>query len=407
MLINPKTINCQISVPFSKSEFLRACLIALLNKTFTIENIPNSEDATAAINILKNYSICSITDNQISVQGLINNNDFCFNCGESAFLARSLSAISAIMGWNAKICASGTLISRNLDDIFDFLERNKIMFKGNPPFLPLTILKSNIHNAIELDASKSSQLLSGLLIGNAFSQNNFAIRCSNIVSKGYVALTLNMLSKVGINYNYFENKFYFANKSTVSHNKIIISGDWSAAAFLMVAGFISGKVEILNLDPSSSQPDKTFLHFIDQIGLNYTVDNRYPYKITCEKSTIPPFEFDATHNPDLIPPLVVLAVNAKGKSKIKGVNRLLHKESNRALALFEEFTKIGANISIDDDTFIIQGNSQLSGGEVSSRNDHRIAMALAVAALNSKSGIVLDNPASVNKSFPDFWNLFI
>ncbi|MEJ5245339.1 MAG: hypothetical protein WHV28_06490 [Bacteroidota bacterium] len=406
MLINPKTINCQISVPFSKSEFLRACLIALLNKKFTIENIPNSEDATAAINILQNYSNCLFKDNQIFVEKINKTNDFSFHCGESAFLARSLTAISAIMGWNAKIYASGSLITRNLIDIFDFLLRNNIIFEGNSPFLPVTLFKSNIHNTIELDASQSSQLLSGLLIGNAFSENNFVIRCSNIVSKGYVALTLNMLEKIGVNYDYCENEYYLSNNSIFTSDKITITGDWSAAAFLMVAGFISGKVEILNLDQSSSQPDKFFLDFIHQLGLNCSIVN-HPYKITCEKSIIPPFEFDATDYPDLIPPLVVLALNSKGKSVIKGVHRLLNKESNRALALLEEFTKIGANISIYDDIFIIQGNSQLSGGEVSSRNDHRIAMALAVAALNSKSGIVLDNPASVNKSFPDFWNFFI
>ncbi len=409
MHINPQTIDKQVAAPFSKSEFLRACLIALLNKQFTIENIPDSKDAAAAINILQNYSNCLFKNNQIFVESINNNNNnnnFSFHCGESAFLARSLTAISALMGWNAKICASGSLISRDLIDIFDFLARNNIIFEGNSPFLPVTLFKSNIQNIIELDASQSSQLLSGLLIGNAFAENNFIIRCSNIVSKGYVTLTLNMLKKIGINYDYFENEFYLTNKSIVTTDEIFITGDWSASAFLMVAGFISGKVEILNLDPSSSQPDKVFLDFINQLRLDCSIANN-PYKITCEKSIIPAFEFDANDYPDLIPPLVVLAINSTGKSVIKGVHRLLNKESNRALALLEEFTKIGANISISDDTFIIQGNSQLRGGEVSSHNDHRIAMALAVAALNSKSGIALHNPASVNKSFPNFWNLFI
>ncbi len=406
MQINPQTIDKQIAAPFSKSEFLRACLIALLNNKFTIENTPNSEDATAAVNILKEYSNCTCNNNKLLVEKIKRKNNFHFHCGESAFLARSLVAISAVMGWNTKITASGSLVTRNLSDIFDFFVRNNIKFEGNSPFLPLTLSKSDIQNPIELDASQSSQLLSGLLIGNAFAENNFTIQCPHIVSKGYVALTLNMLEKIGIIYNYSGNAFYLANNPIISNNEITIKGDWSAAAFLMVAGLISGKVEILNLDPTSFQPDCIFVDFIKKIGLNCSSIHSNSYKLICEKSIIPPFEFDATDYPDLVPPLVVLAINAKGKSLIKGIHRLVNKESNRILSLLDEFTKIGANIVIDDDSFLIDGNSQMIGGEVSSRNDHRIAMALAVAALNSKSGIVLDNPASVNKSFPDFWKLF-
>lgn len=405
MQIKPITIDKQIAVPFSKSEFLRACLIALLNNKFIIENIPNSEDAAAAINILKEYSNCTFYEKRLLVENIRRNNDFHFHCGESAFLARSLVATSAVMGWDAKITACGSLSYRKLPDIFDFLKRNDIKFEGNSPFLPLTMYKSNIQNPIELDASQSSQLLSGLLIANAFAKEHFVIRCSNYVSKGYVALTLNMLEKVGIIYQYNGNEFYLSNKSNIETNLVTVTGDWSAAAFLMAAGLTSGKVEISNLDPNSFQPDKIFLDFIIEHGLNCSVEKKSKYKVICEKSIIPPFVFDAPDYPDLIPPLVVLAINAEGKSTIKGIHRLLNKESNRASALLEEFAKVGAKIAISDNSFIIEG-SQLDGGAASARNDHRIAMSLAVAAINSKSGIVLDNPACVNKSFPDFWEIF-
>jgi 3-phosphoshikimate 1-carboxyvinyltransferase len=116
------------------------------------------------------------------------------------------------------------------------------------------------------------------------------------------------------------------------------------------------------------------------------------------------FEFDATDCPDLFPPLVVLAAYCKGKTKIKGVSRLTHKESNRALTLQEEFDKMGVKIELDDDSMIIHGGNDVKGAIVHSRHDHRIAMALAVAALKAGGETVIEEAQAVKKSYPGFYN---
>jgi 3-phosphoshikimate 1-carboxyvinyltransferase len=115
------------------------------------------------------------------------------------------------------------------------------------------------------------------------------------------------------------------------------------------------------------------------------------------------FEFDATDCPDLFPPLVALASYCKGETKLKGVNRLVYKESNRALSLWEEFGKMGVDIVVKDDLMIVKGGEPLRPATVHSNFDHRIAMACTVAGLGSTGKTILEKPGVVKKSYPDFY----
>jgi len=408
MLIKPKNINCIVNVPYSKSEFLRACLIAMLRGNTIIHNIPTSSDAQTGFAIVQKFTNCDFYDNKITVIKPKSNDSYYFDCVESAFLARSLAAISVLMSWDTTIIGSGTLENRNLSDIYAFLKLNNIEFEGNLHSTPIRIYPNQNISKLIIDGRQSSQLLSGALIGNAFQNEPKFIYCKDYVSKGYVDLTLDFLQKAGIKYNY--NGTYFSLERNNSNQPINyeISGDWSAAAFVIVAGLIAGKTVLKNLSLKSIQPDSIILDFVKKIGANVKeIFDGNNYELICEKSEIPAFEIDLTNNPDLIPPIVVLALNSNGMSKIKGISRLVNKESDRRKAILEEFARIGAKIKCENDTFVIDGNIKLNGGEVSSHNDHRIAMALAIAALKTKSGIVLDNPASVNKSYPNFWNIFL
>ena len=128
------------------------------------------------------------------------------------------------------------------------------------------------------------------------------------------------------------------------------------------------------------------------------------YDITVSAKELKAFETDATHCPDLFPVLAVLASHCKGTSCIKGVNRLMQKESNRAETIFTEFTLLGAQIDITDDRMYITGTT-LHGAEVRSHNDHRIAMSLIIAGLFTDSPVRLDDIRCIDKSFPSFLKL--
>jgi 3-phosphoshikimate 1-carboxyvinyltransferase len=184
-----------------------------------------------------------------------------------------------------------------------------------------------------------------------------------------------------------------------------VEGDWSGAAFLLVAGAIAGKIVVKGLDPFSTQADKEILKAIIASGATISIEEKQieiAPPVT-GLSALKPFHFNATDCPDLFPPLVALASYCNGTSVIEGVTRLAHKESNRGLTLQEEFAKMGIEIILQDDLMMVRGGAGLNGADVHSRHDHRIAMACAVAALKATGKTVVEEAEAINKSYPDFY----
>jgi 3-phosphoshikimate 1-carboxyvinyltransferase len=126
--------------------------------------------------------------------------------------------------------------------------------------------------------------------------------------------------------------------------------------------------------------------------------------ITIEGSERQPFQFDATHCPDLFPALVTLATFCEGKTEVLGVHRLKNKESDRGVVLQKEFGKLGVKINLDGDKMTIHGGSNLTTAKTSSNNDHRIAMCLAIAGTFIDGGIEISGAEAVKKSYPSFWD---
>ena len=171
---------------------------------------------------------------------------------------------------------------------------------------------------------------------------------------------------------------------------------------MAIAAAIGGNISISNLNKNSKQADVKILEALRDVGAHFSFNNT---TLNVKKVKLKSFNFDATHCPDLFPPLVVLAANCKGISKIKGVNRLTFKESNRAKVLKSVFLKLGINLTIEDDIMFITGGT-IKGTEVSSHNDHRIAMAAAIAGINSTQDITITDSECVAKSYPEFFKEF-
>jgi len=180
-----------------------------------------------------------------------------------------------------------------------------------------------------------------------------------------------------------------------------VEGDWSGGAFLLVAGAIAGPITVRGLDLTSTQADRAIVDVLMSANAGIAMEAK---GIKLNEASMNAFEFDATDCPDLFPPLVALAAYCKGETKIKGVSRLTHKESNRAITLQEEFGKMEVKIELDDDTMIIHGGKGVKGAVVHSRHDHRIAMTLAVAALKADGETVIEEAQAVKKSYPDFYS---
>jgi 3-phosphoshikimate 1-carboxyvinyltransferase len=179
-----------------------------------------------------------------------------------------------------------------------------------------------------------------------------------------------------------------------------VEGDWSNAAFLLVAGATAGELTLSGVDMNSSQGDKDIMKALYDSGAEVVLKND---EIFVKRKKLTAFQFDATHCPDLFPPLVALASYCNGNTSIKGVSRLLHKESNRAIALRDEFKKMNVEIELNGDVMVIHGGGVVNGAAVSSHNDHRIAMATAVAGLSAKGITNISESEAVKKSYPDFY----
>jgi 3-phosphoshikimate 1-carboxyvinyltransferase len=241
-----------------------------------------------------------------------------------------------------------------------------------------------------------------MLMSLPLCHNSSYIKQTEPTSIPYIDLTIKTLNYFGISivHHNFEKFDLSGNQSYQPNHLLPLEGDWSGASMLLVAGAISRGITVTNLPINSQQSDEMILEILRMCGVTVEITGSV---ITIHKPEKPlvPFETDATHFPDLFPSLVVLALNCHGTSRIKGIHRLINKESNRAESLFSEFTKLGAQIEVDNNSFVVEGG-ELHGGFCSSHNDHRIAMALVAASLNIKENVYVDDLHCISKSFPDF-----
>jgi 3-phosphoshikimate 1-carboxyvinyltransferase len=400
-------INGKIKAPSSKSEFQRALAISLLSNGNSCLKFSHclADDVTSAINIIKSLGAkVNINNNKILIKGgieIVNNN---LNVGESGLGIRMFSPIACLSNSEILITGLGSLKIRPIGMLIKPLKSLGVSIKTNNGLLPIKVSKSLLGGNTELDGSVSSQFLTGLLIALPKAKNDSIIKVGNLKSIPYIDMTIDILSKAGIQIKHDSyNIFKIKGNQIYKPLNINIEGDWSGAAFMAVAGAIGGNISISNLNSNSKQADVKILEALRDVGAHFSFNDT---TLNVKKVNLKAFSFDATHCPDLFPPLVVLAANCKGISKIKGVNRLTFKESNRAKVLKSMFFKLGINITIEDDIMFITGG-KINGTEVSSHNDHRIAMAAAIAGINSTEEITITGSDCVSKSYPEFFSTLL
>ncbi|MGB3007497.1 MAG: 3-phosphoshikimate 1-carboxyvinyltransferase [Chitinophagaceae bacterium] len=413
--INPSHLRGVILAPASKSAMQRACAAALIHKGKSIiKNSGNSNDDKAAIEIIKTLGAevefagdeMKVLSSGFSVNTHIV--DGHIDCGESGLSIRMFTPLGAISNKKIIIKGAGSLSTRPMDFFDEILPQLGVKIKSNKGKLPMTIQGPLQPKNIEVDGSLSSQFLTGLILAySAIDAKDVSIKVKNLKSKPYIDLTLDVMKQFGLkvpeNRNYEEFIFHSepTHHSPLTTHNYTVEGDWSGGAFLLVAGAVAGPITIRGLDLTSTQADKKIVDVLMLANAGIAIEAK---GIKIHPSEMNAFEFDATDCPDLFPPLVALAAYCIGETKIKGVSRLMHKESNRAMTLQEEFGKMGVNIELDDDIMVVHGNAKVKGAIVHSHHDHRIAMACAIAALKASGETTIEEAGAVKKSYPDFYN---
>ena len=311
--------------------------------------------------------------------------------------------VAALSSEQIIINGKGSLLVRPMNFFDEVLPQLGVKISSNNGKLPLQIQGPLVPQNITVDGSLSSQFLTGLLFVFAASViEEITITVIDLKSKPYIDLSLKVLQDFGysITNNNYESFTIHPTIQQASTIKYTVEGDWSGAAFLLVAGAISGAITVKGLDVFSTQADKKILEALQDSGCRLSIQDK---QIEVGPASLKAFHFNATDCPDLFPPLVALAAYCEGKTVIEGVSRLAHKESDRGITLQDEFGKMGLEIILQADLMIINGGKGLKGAHVHSRHDHRIAMACATAGLRTDGEVVIDEAEAINKSYPDFY----
>jgi 3-phosphoshikimate 1-carboxyvinyltransferase len=420
--VHPNSIKGEQVAPASKSSMQRACAAALIHRgTTTILNPGHSNDDLAALDVIQKlgavvqleqssnekYNPTSITVHSDGVKPIGTN----MNCGESGLGIRMFTPIAALSDQTITIEGEGSLLKRPMHFFDTIFPKLGIEIESKDGYLPIQIKGPLKPANIEVDGSLSSQFLTGLLMAYAASDaTNAVIHVKDLKSKPYIDLTLAVLNAFGWNVQHqqYERFEFLAHPPLAAHINYTVEGDWSGAAFLLVAGAIAGPITVKGLQLNSMQADKAVMQALKAAGASIKINEDQifigPAKDSAEMDTqLKAFEFDATHCPDLFPPLVALAAVCNGVTILHGVSRLAHKESDRGLTLQTEFAKLGIRIELNQDTMLVYGGTGIHGAEVFSQHDHRIAMACGIAALSADAPITITDAEAVNKSYTDFF----
>jgi 3-phosphoshikimate 1-carboxyvinyltransferase len=403
--IKPAEISGTIQAPPSKSMMIRAAAAGFLSPSgCSILNPSFCEDALASLDVIQSLgaSVKHLKD-QIRISGRPESPEQRrLNCRESGLCIRLFAPIAALYPGPFQLTGNGTLLTRPMREMESIFENAGAACRTDNGTPPITLTGSLHGGDIQIKGQSGSQVLSGLLMALPLCPQDSRIRVDKPVSLPYIRMTLSVLSDFNIRVHHSDDLTYFEipGRQTYRRRTFLVGGDWSGASFWLAAAAVKGSITVMGLNQASFQADRSILTAVRSTGADISAASG---SIRVRAGSRKPFTFDATHCPDLFPPLAVLACSCRGRSIIKGIHRLIHKESNRARTLQTEFNRIGGDISIKGDTMVING-SHLSGGIVSSHQDHRIAMAGAAAGLLSQQGVGIRNWQAVRKSYPNFFH---
>lgn len=407
--IHPKPLQGSLVVPPSKSLSHRAIIAAALAEGKSIiSNVILSKDIMATIEGMKALGASiDIQGNCLYITGskVQRKNKEIF-ANESGSTLRFLIPIALVC--EEAVCFTGQnqLVHRPLDSYLEIFDQQGISYShAEHQYLPLQIEGKLKPGNYEIRGDISSQFITGLLYALPLLEADSKIKITtSLESKGYVDLTLDILKRFGITIiNHEYEEFIIPGNQTYISCDYQVEGDYSQVAFFLVAGALGADIKLYGMNENSYQGDKKIIMDMKAFGATIEKNNDVLRCIPGKtKGTI----VDFSQSPDLGPALTVLASLSEGTSQFIHAERLRIKECDRITCMREELEKMGAKLIEQQDGLTIEGVSELTGAVLDSHNDHRVAMALAMASLKTKGDIVIRNAECVTKSFPDFWRVF-
>lgn len=384
--IYPQKLQGTVRVPGSKSMGHRALICAALAQgNSQLTGLTRSDDIDATM-----QGLCALGAHveNACIQGIHVCEDFpTIDCMESGSTLRFLLPVALTVGEGAHFVGHGNLAKRPLAPYAAICKKQGIFYQQAPgDLLKLTVRGKLRPDRFCLPGNISSQFITGLLLALPLLREDSEIRLTTpLESADYVAMTIQAMQAFGVSIEQTAQGFYVPGNQNYRPCRFEVEGDYSQAAFFLSANALGSRVTVEGLRTDSLQGDRVIMKMLQTLEGQEVI-------------------LDGSQCPDIVPILALVAALRPGMiTQIVHAERLRMKECDRLDAVTQELTKLGADISQRHDGLFIRGVEQLTGGRVWSHNDHRIAMMLAIAATCCRNPVLLEDPACVAKSYPQFY----
>ena len=400
--ITPGKLKGKVTVPPSKSVAHRYVIAGALSKgKSVISNLYPSVDILATIDAMRALGAEIDFENNVAVINGIEKSpeNAVIDCCESGSTLRFLIPVACALGVRSVFKGKGKLPQRPITPYLEGVPKHNGTFDYNGT-MPFSVSGKLSPGKFYVSGGISSQFITGLLYAlPLLDGDSEIILTSHLESRPYVDITIGCLENFGCQIKETQQGYFIKGGQQFRPFSGAVEGDFSQSAFFEVANTLGSEIEINGLDMNSFQGDKKIVEICEKMVYNDSIDRR-------PNSELSPFELDCSDIPDLVPVLAVLATFCSGTSRITNVARLRLKESDRLSAVTDCLNSIGGKVRAFDDSLEIEGVKMLDGGRISAFNDHRIAMAMAVAGTRCKKPLVICGAECVQKSYPDFFDVY-
>lgn len=407
-IIPSVNISGSIDIPGSKSYTNRALIIAsMINGEIKIKNPLFSDDTNAMIKCLKELGLeISKSETEIIIKGSvkdIKNKEYKLNANLSGTTIRFILALSCVIPGIKIVTGEDSLLKRPIGELAGALKDlgAKIEYLDKPGYPPLKVTSTKFASAkTRLHGDISSQFFSALLMIAPLTQGLEIDVMGKAISTPYIDMTIDLMNYFGVKVKNIDYKNYLVKGGQNYLNKdYIVEGDYSSAGyFLGLAALTKTTLTLNNLSRNSLQADRNFIDILEKLG------SKISYKDNSLKITgagVKAINIDMENCPDQAQTLAVMLAFADGKSVITGIRSLRIKETERILALQNELSKMGIKTESTIDSLTIYGGNP-KPAKINTYNDHRMAMSFSLAGAMI-TGVEINNPEVVTKTFPDFW----
>ncbi|MHA2390791.1 MAG: 3-phosphoshikimate 1-carboxyvinyltransferase [Promethearchaeota archaeon] len=420
--IQPLTSNLkgEITAPGSKSYSHRAFIAASLAEGISvIKNPLTSGDAETTINNLKvlGVKILKSSDNSYVVKrekGQFKPTKKSLNCKNSGTSFRIFSALSLLVKGGLVLTGEFLQRKRPILPLLNALTASGAKFKLSKKKVKIE-RKEIICNKIEIPGDISSQFITALLFISPLlsckEKDYIEIEVTtSLVSVPYIKITLDVLSTFGINIqeDLEKGKFYITNEQNYRAQSYEIPGDFSSSAFIIAAAVLStgsSRILINNLSMKNYQGDSKIIEILRNMGANIEFDESQKQVVVNGNRTQYPLQgldIDCRDIPDLFPILSVVGAFAEGKTVLYNAENIRLKESDRISSMARELKKMGVEVLEENDKLTVFHCDDLKGVAFNHDNDHRVAMALVIAALYASSNSLISDIDIIKDSYPSF-----